>query len=757
MVKKCAAVFAAACLGVALVGSGVSTYAADGENKFVYQESSSYEGICLQVVGAPEDNYRKIGIRFQEAQSLGENGYVTVSFRNLSGANIPFSLTVTDSDGNKWKTGHNGSPTDYNTHWYHPENTNELTPVKEYYACMYLTSEISGGEVFIDLSKLTKVAGDALKDVSVISIGIPAAYNPAEKMELLSVGLADLPEFTAAAEGGFQDAEGAPVTAEELLGDARRTTLYDFTQVQSNADLQARFDAYELLKLNSNDEVTRSFDSYISVSKSESVRGVSLGAACSDGVKFSLDGNGTWVSDDPSDDTYSADKFGYIRLADFSEDPIDASDALAIGMSALYNKSAFRIIVIDADGEAFRAGGSEGGFVFTEKDGTLTQMPTYYNCIWPEKGEGTLLLPYTAFSFVAAGSLDIAQNRKADGVLTKIREIYLSMDMAATSGEAPNRKIAVAAIADVDYAAEKIDVIADLTQYTRSGSAAESAQVNYADPERSEIVAPCSTNAFTNANWRLGSPTVQELAVRSEIEEKYLGDVKILDNFSIRDEGYSDDDLDAIVADYYTTYGEASYVSGVRLDGGMTALRWTVGNYQAEYANLSGGYAGLTVNPVSTADDWGDWSGAKGITLRVRNPQSHEISFNVAFQQSIDGNTVSYRMDYVNSPVYALDVTTGEEFSFCTASTIYLPPLFDGWIRIDFSTFRRYSATGPDEIDFSKDVIAIKITSYMYDNSDMSFIFSGLGLYYDSFTVDWIFGDTGSTIADNMNGEGGAA
>lgn len=756
MVQKCAAVFAAACLSAVLVGGGVSVYAADGGNKFVYRESSAYEGICLQVVGAPEDNYRKLGVRFTDAQSLGGNDHITVSFRNLADANIPFSLTVTDSEGNKWKTGHNGSASDYNTHWYRPEDTNELTEVKEYYACMYLTREIGGGEIFIDLSKLTKVAGDALQDISVISVGLPAAYNPAEKMELLSVGLADLPDFTAT-ENGFADADGTPVTAEEILGETRRTTLYDFTQVQSNADLKARFDDYELLKLNANDEVTSSFDAYVSISKSESVRGVSLGAACSGGVRFSLDRNGTWVSNDVSDDTYSADKFGYIRLADFSDDPIDADDALAIGMSALYNKSAFRIIVIDEDGEAFRAGGNEGSFVFTEKDGTIIQMPTYYNCIWPEKGEGTLLLPYTAFSLAEAGTLDIAQNGKADGALTKIKEIYLSMDMAETSGEAPNRKIAIAAIADVDYAAEAIDVIADLTQYTRSGQASESAQVNYADPLRSEIVAPCSSNAFTNANWRLGLPTVQELAVRSDIEEKYLGDVKILDNFSIRDEGYSDDDLNAIVGDYYTTYGEASEVSAVRLEDGATALRWTIGNYQSEFANVSGGYAGLTVNPVSTADDWSDWSGAKGITMHICNPQPYEISFNIAFQQSIDGNTVSYRMDCVNSPVYALDVATGEEFSFCTASTIYLPPLFDGWIRIDFSTFRRYSATGPDAIDFSKDVIAVKITSYMYDNSDMSFIFSGLGLYYDAFTVDWIFGETGSTIADNMNGDGGAA
>lgn len=749
MLKKCAAVAAAVCIGVAVAGSNASVFADGGENKFVYQESSGYEGICLQVVGAPEDNYRKIGIRFEDARSLGDNDYVAVSFRNLSGANIPFSLTVMDSEGNKWKTGHNGSAEDYNTHWYHPEGTDDLTEVKEYYACMYLTSEISGGEVFIDLSKLTRVAGEALKDVYMVSIGLPAAYNPAEKMELLSVELADLPAFTAT-EDGFLDAEGAPVTAAEILNGTQRTTLYDFTQVESNADLQARFDAYELLKLNSNDEVTRSFDSYVSISKSESVRGVSLGAACSEGVRFSLDRNGTWVSD-------SADKFGYIRLADFSDAPIDASDALAVGMSALYNKSAFRIIIVDEDGEAFRAGGNEGSFVFTEKDGTLTQMPTYYNCIWPEKGEGTLLLPYTAFSFVPEGSLDIVQNGKADGVLTKISEIYLSMDMAATSGEAPNRKIAVAAIADVEYASERIRVIADLTQYTKTETASGSAQVNFAEPRNSTVVAPCSTNAATNANWRLGTPTAQELAVRSDIEEKYLGDVKVLDNFSVRDEGYSDDDLNAIIGDYYTTYGEASSVSAVRLDGGMTALRWTIGNYQSEFANVSGGYAGLTVNPVSSVDDWGDWSGAKGITLHIQNPQPYEISFNVAFQQSIDGNTVSYRMDYANSPVYALDVNTGEEFSFCTASTIYLPPLFDGWIRIDFSTFRRYSATGPDEIDFSKDVVAVKITSYMYDNSDVSFIFSGLGLYYNSFTVDWIFGDTGNTIADNMNGEGGAA
>ncbi len=708
------------------------------KNEFIEETLSTYEGIYMQVKSAPSDNYRKIGIVKEEPLTL--DSYLSVRFRNLADANVPFRITIEDSKGNKWATSYTGSKDNYQEHWYVPEGTKELQTAKEYNGCMYLTKEYRGGEVLIDLSTLSKVQGEPLTDIKKIFFGLPAAYNLAEKLELLSLST-------------VTTVDDQPITADTNVDSLQRDTFYDFTTIQTEADIQALFANRTFLKCNSDDAITSTFNSYMSVGKTEKVRGVSLGHSSMDGVKFAMKANSTLTENDETSEQYCADKFGYIRLADFSDAPITPSDALAIKMSALYNKSAFRLILVDADGEAYRAGTSAGEYPFVTEGKAIEYMPTYYNCLWPEKKSGTLVLDYTAFSFQNEGALDIANNGAGNKKLDKIAEIYLSMDMAATSKEAVNRKIAVSSIADVDYDTQQISVLADLTSYTTTEKSNGVADINYANPMNAKITKPMAKSSFKNGNWVLGKVAISELAEKAPIDEKHIGDVKVLDNFSIVDKNYTQEEKNAIIADFYTTYGEKSYLSTAEGLNGQTALCWTVGNYVSEYENVSGGYCGLTVNPVSVADNWGDWTNAKGMTLWVKNPQSREISFNIGFQQTIDGQTVSYRMDFPNSVVYALDTKTGEEFSFPTAKTIYLPPNFEGWIRIDFSEFGKYSSYGPDAIDFSKSVIALKLTSYMLDNSDMSLIFGCVGVYYDNFGVKLPFGNA-KTIAECLAGGG---
>ena len=732
-------------------GSGMSTMpataASEAENVFVEQTLQTYDGIYMQVKGSPADNYRKIGIVADEP--LAVQPFLSVRFRNLADAAVPFCVTLEDSEGNKWKTGYNGSPQDYQEHFYIPEDTEEVQTVKEYYGCMYLTKEIGGGEILIDMTKLTCIFGAPLMNIKKIFFGLPAAYNPAEKLELIDISSAET-EGLSLSDGEFSDADGNAATDAEIIASLQRTTFFDFTKVSSDEELDALFADRTLLKCNNDDAVTSTFDSYIALGKTETQKAVSLGQDCMEGIKYSLRQDRTLTSDDPELPNYCADKFGYIRIADLTDAPVAAGDALAIKMSALYNKSAFRIIVIDSDGEAYRAGAAAGEYPFVSEDGKIGQMPTYYNCLWPEKKAGTLLLEYSVFSLQSAGSCDIVNNRVADKKLGEIAEIYLSMDMAETSGEAKNRKIAIASVANVELGSETIDILADLTKYSVTSDKNESADANFAEPKNSVIAVPMEKSAFKNGNWVLGRATVAELAEKAPISPQRVGDVKILDNFAILDKGYSQEEKDSIIGDFYSLYGERSYLSAVSA-GGKDALCWTMGNYVTDYQNVSGGYCGLTVNPVASAQDWGDWSGAKGMTLWVKNPQSHEISFNIAFQQVIDSQTVSYRMDYENSTVYAADTRTGEEFSFPTSTTIYLPGDFEGWLRLDFSVFGRYSATGPDEIDFSHEVIALKITSYLYDNSDMSLIFGYVGLYYEDFSVNWAFDEGGKGILDRMS------
>lgn len=722
------------------------------DSVFVQKEMKAYEGIYLEVKGKPSDNYRKVGVVLDEPIEIGTNDFLSLTFRNLADANIPLAVTLQDEDGNLLHTGYTGSESDYKTHYYIPEDTADLQAVKEYYACVNMKKDIKGGELLVDISTMHKT-GNAVTSIEKVFIGLPAAYNVGEKIELLNVQLVDCVEFS------YTEREGFSVSENEIIESFSRTDLYDFTAIQSQAEFETLCDEYKILKCNKENAVTKTFENYVSIGKSEIARGVALAGDSENGIKFALKENGTYISADEAEETYAKDKFGYIRLADLSDSPVATRDALALKMCALYNNSAFRIIVVEEDGEAWQAGAASGQFVFASSDHNVGYMQTYYNCIWPAKREGTLTIPYSSMKYLEKGSVAL-NNVENDKVLTSIQEIYLAMDMAESSAAAKYRKIAFATIADVDFVAEKVAVIADLTSYTVSEVKEKKADANFESAEKSIVTTPCSTNDVSNTNWVLGRATLQELASKAAITEQYIGDVKVLDNFKISDNGYTEEEKDEIIGSFYSTYGEVSYLSYDILGDNTPALEWKMGNYVNEYQNVSGGYCGLTIDPIADADDWANWQGAKGMTLRIKNPQSKEVSFNIAFQQKLDGKTIAYRMNYSNAPIYALDAVTGEEFSFRTGAVssfssgpaIYIPANFDGWIRLDFSSFGKYSATGPDEMDLTNDIIALKITSYMLDNSDARILFGAVGVYYDTFTIGWNFDGTGKTIADCLQG-----
>lgn len=722
------------------------------QNVFVQKEMRTYEGIYLEVKGKPADNYRKVGVALDEPIGIGDNEFLSLTFRNLADANIPLSITLQDENNNLLHTAYTGSETDYITHYYIPENTADLQVVKEYFACVNMKKDIKGGELLVDISAMHQT-GNTFGEIEKVFIGLPAAYNVGEKIELLNVQLVDSIEFS------YTESKGFSVAENEIIESFTRTDLYDFTAIQSQTQFESLCNEYKILKCNKDNAITKTFENYVAIGKAEVARGVALAGDSEKGIKFALKENGTYISAEVAEETYAEDKFGYIRLADLSNEPVSVTDALALKMCALYNNSAFRIIVVEEDGEAWQAGAASGQFVFASADNNVGYMQTYYNCIWPTKREGTLTIPYSSMKYLEEGSVAL-NNVENDKTLTSIKEIYLAMDMAASSSAAKYRKIAFATIADVNFITKGITTLADLTSYTVAETKEKKADVNFAAAEKSSVTKPCSTNGISNANWTLGRATLQELAAKAGIEKQYKGDVKLLDNFTLVDNGYTQEEKDEIIGSFYSTYGEVSYLSYGVLGDNTPALAWQMGNYVNEYQNVSGGYCGLTIDPVSDADEWAKWQGAKGMTLRVKNPQSKEVSFNIAFQQKLNGETIAYRMNFSNATVYALDALTGEEFSFRTGAVssfssgpaIYLPANFDGWIRLDFSVFGKYSAMGPDEIDFSNDVIALKISSYMFDNSDARILFGAVGVYYDTFAIGWSFDGTSKTIADCLQG-----
>ena len=101
--------------------------AAENNNyTFVRESLKSYDGIYMEVKGKPSDNYRKLGVVLDNAISIGENNLFSIKFRNISGANIPISVTLEDENGNRLHTAKSGNKEDYYTHYYIPENSQEL-------------------------------------------------------------------------------------------------------------------------------------------------------------------------------------------------------------------------------------------------------------------------------------------------------------------------------------------------------------------------------------------------------------------------------------------------------------------------------------------------------------------------------------------------------------------------------------------------------------------------------------------------------
>ena len=334
------------------------------DSVFVQKEMKAYEGIYLEVKGKPSDNYRKVGVVLDEPIEIGTNDFLSLTFRNLADANIPLAVTLQDEDGNILHTGYTGSESDYKTHYYIPEDTADLQAVKEYCACVNMKKDIKGGELLVDISTMHKT-GNAVTSIEKVFIGLPAAYNVGEKIELLNVQLVDCVEFS------YTEREGFSVSENEIIESFSRTDLYDFTAIQSQAEFETLCDEYKILKCNKENAVTKTFENYVSIGKSEIARGVALAGDSENGIKFALKENGTYISADEAEETYAKDKFGYIRLADLSDSPVATRDALALKMCALYNNSAFRIIVVEEDGEAWQAGAASGQFVFASSIITL--------------------------------------------------------------------------------------------------------------------------------------------------------------------------------------------------------------------------------------------------------------------------------------------------------------------------------------------------------------------------------------------------
>lgn len=186
-----------------------------------------------------------------------------------------------------------------------------------------------------------------------------------------------------------------------------------------------------------------------------------------------------------------------------------------------------------------------------------------------------------------------------------------------------------------------------------------------------------------------------------------------------------------------------------------TALKWEYGSYYDEYDSSLNSYGSLA---ISLAADKRDFSGAKGLTLWVKNPQAYPVSFNLEFAESENGGSERWNLNGTSyRTLYFYDTQTGEEFSAPTLNVAYIPANFCGWVRIPFSMYAvpdwsmAYEWTD-GVYDEEKEHTAIYITSQFILNDNVTMYFDNVGLYYSEFQVGGLFSGRLPGIAELLEG-----
>ncbi len=759
------------------VGVGVASAVDGGADAraatFGREVRRTYEGLVFNTV--PSGNTVRTGtVTLRLPQAVPAGDCLVLRLRNLSAgqAAMPFRLLVTDSEGTEWNTDGWNVPEGEGSYdenalaagWYfraYAGTGGERVPVR--HRNIYPSVNFSEGYLVVDFARYAEATGTpAPPDIASLSFVFDTGANPAEKMELFGIWTADSDGIGMTDDGIF--AVDAAITPETFLAE-NGTPVYDFTALApedvagfleaAGADESAYSGRIELYKKEYADTVMLS----------GSVQGLGIGFA--EGAAFTQ-------QDDPEGERYSADPFAYIRVYE-NDAGFTPGTGLAIKLAGVKPSSAFRVMVYCGD-YVFRAGFASSAaagdryFPLSRDSGGTAWVQSYYRCIWMTKDAGTLYIPYDDFVQVVNETIN---GTPCGGTyakkITQIDRIEISFDTA--SANSFNRGISLGAIADVNTLTETCTVLTDFAALTVTDDATAAADVNYADVRAGETVYACSADSFKDDVFRLYAPSYAEVAVRDAYAHTWIGDVKILENFDLPAGAAALDGAEkaTILNGFVTAGGNVSHLTYAETEGYAYGGKgvWQIGDYGTEYDPALNAYCNLTLTPNALADGWSDWTGARGLTLYVENPDSYIRDFNVEFNmQQPNGKLERWNIQTQGQRIYAYDVTTGEEFAFYSTSTIYVPARFTGWLRIPFSCFGipswSYTSAsyGPDGVmDLSDPIASVMLTSLMSRNTGRTLTIDNIGVYYADFGVHSLFGGSGAGIADCLQSayNGGAA
>lgn len=249
------------------------------------------------------------------------------------------------------------------------------------------------------------------------------------------------------------------------------------------------------------------------------------------------------------------------------------------------------------------------------------------------------------------------------------------------------------------------------------------------------------------------------MTTRNKTRER-IGDVKIIENFELPSYKDAHAELARIERQFRFTFSGQRSVMGFESLNNSDALKYYLDSQ--DYDASKNAYAGIHVNFESL--DSTDWSGAKGLTVYVKNSESYEVSFAVEFFQF---NTTTGRYEQYNlnnsgnkyKTVYAYNTKTGEEFSYHTQTFTRIPANFEGWIRIPFSQYDAPEwSLAPDYgnkgvLDFTKNpVMKVSITRLFSSNQETTLLIDNIGVYYNDFIAGKSFISELPSIRECMEG-----
>lgn len=389
--------------------------------------------------------------------------------------------------------------------------------------------------------------------------------------------------------------------------------------------------------------------------------------------------------------------------------------------------SMFRFIFTDENGKTYDTtnyGGIDTTIPAATTDGAAASVTWMFSYLWPLQGfYGTMYLPW------ALTNGGTAENpTEAPAKITKIRiQHNSSYTTARREMLAHFFSLTDATVSEKDETAAMGDVKILEDFETQTLDVSEKTIYDFSETDLGEVV--WSTNKAMNARFA----DDDEMAAIAGLEENAA--------------------LNSWQSRYSVTGQHFSYTPEEAVYG--NALKWTYGSYYDEYDSSLNSYGSLT---IALSGDRTDFSGAKGLTLWMKNPQPYPVSFNLEFAEAEDGGVERWNLNGTSyRTLYLYDTQTGEEYSVPTLNVAFIPANFCGWVRIPFSMYAvpdwslAYEYTD-GVYDENKPHTAIYITSQFILNDNITMYFDNVGLYYSDFSVGSLFGSGLPGIADCMGG-----